>query len=268
MLAPSHPLRKAIDEDVNSLRRANFPDTKWSVTGCFVEVADSSIWVYQHASYVMASKVYYRNIKASVNLTYLPPLLQTCRTGRNHHLLEPFFCDNIALQVAWSDHPDLLQELDGVPADVTEGIFAARGVSTLSGLDFDENTWTKRLVGALKRHLPKHDAKYTADDATRFRIVQSQYSLLGTSSDVVECYIFRGCTDIRIGKTIVVDVEDDPPSSGDDTKIELGKKGDPLSAYPPKLGQLVAACHITILQKCARMFIKGKPIILEVLVCT
>ena len=159
----------------------------------------------------------------------------------------------------------MLQELDRVPADVTEGIFAARGVSTLTGLDFDDNTWTKRLVGALKRHLPNHDAKYTADDATSFRIVQSQYSLLGTADHVVECYIFRGCTDIRIGKNIVVLVEvedqiEDPPSSGDDSKIELGNKADPLNAYPPKLGQLVAAIHITILQKCTRMFIKGKPI--------
>ena len=178
--------------------------------------------------------------------------------------MNPFFAIIIALQDAWSDHPDLLQELDRVPADVTEGIFAARGVSTLTGLDFDDNTWTKRLVGALKRHLPNHDAKYTADDATSFRIVQSQYSLLGIADDVVECYInFRGCTDIRIGKNIVVETEDqieDSPSSGDDSKIELRKKADPLNAYPPKLGQLIAAIHITILQKCARMFIKGKPI--------
>ncbi len=79
-------------------------------------------------------------------------------------------------------------------------------------------------------------------------------------------HTFPGCTDIRIGNKVVEvenpleDQQEDPPSSGEDTKIEVGKKVNPLLAYPPKLGQVVAAIHITIIQKCARMFIKEKPI--------
>ena len=104
----------------------------------------------------------------------------------------------------------------------------------MSGLEFNENTWTKRLVGSLKRHLPRHDVKHTAEDATNFKTVQARYSLLGTSSDIINCYIFHGCTDIRIGKNIMVEVDasqddsqGDPPSSGDEANIEVSKKADP-----------------------------------------
>ena len=60
------------------------------------------------------------------------------------------------------------------------------------------------------------------------------------------------------------DLQDDSPSSGDKNTLEVGKNADPLETYPPKLGHIMAAIHISIVQKCARMFMKGKPIKEEV----
>lgn len=89
-LSPTHPLRRAIDQDITSLRKSNFKGAKWSVSGHFVKVEDSTIWVYQHQSHVAASDVPFKGIKACVNVTYEPPLVQTCK-GKEHHILEPFF---------------------------------------------------------------------------------------------------------------------------------------------------------------------------------
>lgn len=146
-----------------------------------------------------------------------------------------------------------------------EGMFATRGAFVLSGLDFTENTWTQRLVGSMKRHLPSHEVRYTADEALNFRNVQAKHSLLGNSMDIINCFLFQGSVDAQINKYIGMQVEsespqEDAPSSGDDGNIEVGKKADPLGEYPPKLGQLVAGIQISIVQKCARMFMNGKPI--------
>ena len=97
--------------------------------------------------------------------------------------------------------------------DIDTGMFASRGFSQLSGLEFNENTWTKHLVGSLKRHLPRHDVKYTAEDATNFKTVQVRYSLLGNSSAII---IFHGCTDIRIGNNIMVEVDAEQEDSQGD----------------------------------------------------
>lgn len=95
-----------------------------------------------------------------------------------------------------------------------------------------------------------------------FRNVQAKHSLLGNSMDIINCYLFQGSVDAQINKYIGMQVESESPqaSSGDDGNIEVGKKADPLGEYPPKLGQLVAGIQISIVQKCARMFMNGKPI--------
>ena len=70
--------------------------------------------------------------------------------NEEHRILEPFFTDNVTLRSIWADQPNLLQELNEVSEDVDTGMFASRGFSQLSGLEFNENTWTKHLVGSLK----------------------------------------------------------------------------------------------------------------------
>ncbi len=267
-LVSSHALRKAIDQDIASLRKANFV-TKWSVTGQFVKVEDSQIWVYQHLGHVAASNVFLKNIRACINIVYDPPVARLCR-GEQHYLLETFFCDNKALRFAWEDHPDMLVELDRAPEYTISGMFATRGTAKQSGLEFSENIWTERLVGSLQRHLPNHHVQCTANDAQNFRNVQARYSLLGNSFEIISCYIFRGCTDAKINEIPVElaglqdDPDPDPLSSEDDSKIEVGREADPFCEYPPKLGQLVAAIQISNVQKCARMFMKGKAIKEEV----
>ena len=70
--------------------------------------------------------------------------------------------------------------------------------------------------GGLIEDLPRHDVKYTAEDATNFKTVQARYSLLGNSSAIINCYIFHGCTDIRIGKNIMVEVDAEQEDSQGD----------------------------------------------------
>ena len=73
---------------------------------------------------------------------------------------------------------------------------------------------------------------------------------------------------IRIGKNIMVEVDaeqedsqSDPPLSGDEaTTYRSMQKADPQEPYPPKLGQVIAATHISLVQKCARIFLKKKTI--------
>ena len=53
---------------------------------------------------------------------------------------------------------------------------------------------------------------------------------------------------IRIKDKVVEvdDPQDDPPSSGEENTVEVSKKTDPLETYPPKLGQITVAVHISI----------------------
>ena len=196
-------MRQAIAEDIKDWRKGKFSlkTGNWSVSSHFVRVAGSSLWVYSHQGYVSASDAKYAHFNSCVTIMHLPPSLQRC-SGDEHLILEPFFSDNMALQSLWADKPDLLQELKKVREDISTGMFAAQGFASMSGLDFNENTWTKRLVSCLERHLPTHTVSYTAEDATNFRNVQSRYSLLGNSPDIISCYVFHGCTDIRINDKV------------------------------------------------------------------
>lgn len=265
-----------MDSDISELRKGAFHvSVPWSVAGNFARVKDTKLWVYCHPGHVNASDALYQNFSNCVNVVETPPCISTCKS--NHcEVLQPFFCDNEVLEQTWTDvgMMDLVDELkETTRADpaLDSGMFASQGCTAASGFEYNKNTWTKRLMGSLQRHLPNHQVKYTAQCAMEFATYQSTLSLLGTSRKVLMCYPFQGCNDSTINRTqVLVEVSryDDnsphhlrspPHSSGDETTIECGKQADRLAPYPPKLGELTARIYISVIQKCCRMFLKNKP---------
>lgn len=274
ILSSKHPLRKVIDSDIQDLRKGLFSvSDAWSVSGQFNRVKNSKIWVYGHAGHVNTSDASYENFARCMDVIETAPCLQKCPSNRCDVLLQPFFSDNTALESIWSEMGEisLLTEFRAAklanPA-LDQGIFASQGAIDASGFEYNENTWTKRLVGSLERHLPNHNIKYTAEFGPNFINYQSTLSLLGSSPRVVMCYPFRGCNDCNIdGAPVHVHVHEDeeppmspPQSSGDEANVEIGKQADRLSPCPPKIGELTAGIHISIVQKCCRMFFKNKPV--------
>ena len=156
---------------------------------------------------------------------------------------------------------DLVQQLrDTTSANpqISTGMFATPECCDASGFEYDENTWTKRLVASLDIHLPKNTVTYTAEHAIRFATYQSTRSLLGTSQSVLQCYPFQGCTDGAI-KNIQVQVENqggDSPNSPLTSGDEHGKQVVRLSPVPPKLGELISAMNIKKLAGCSLKKIK------------
>lgn len=264
----------AIDSDIADFRNGCFDVSKaWSVTGKFEKSDIPKLWVYAHTGYVKNSAAVFGNFKKCVDIEHTPPCTRNC-TSSHCNILLPFFCDNKTLKQSWCDlgMEDLAKECDDAMRKnpgLEEGIFASQGCSNASGFEFHENTWTKRLVGSLNRHLPNHDVKYTAESSMHFATYQSPLSNLGTDHGVVQCYPFHGATDFAISNKIQVQVEvsnneasphSPPQSSGDEVEIELGKQADPMQKYPNKIGELTAAIINSIIQKCCRMFKKNKPI--------
>lgn len=266
-------MRKLISADIGDFRKGEFKVSKpWSITGKFIRVRDTNIWVYCHQGHVKCSQATFDNFKMCVDIVQSEPCLDWCESYSQHcEVLQPFFCDNISLEHLWvkTGKMDLVQQLKDTKSanpQISTGMFATPGCCDASGFEYDENTWTKRLVASLDIHLPKNTVMYTAEDAIRFAAYQNTRSLLGTSQIVLQCYPFQGCTDSAI-KNIQVQVEnegDDSPNSpltsGDEAVMEHGKQADRLSPVPPKLGELISAMNISIIQKACRMLFKKKSI--------
>lgn len=267
-IPPSHPLRKVIDEDIDDFRTAFKRNTScgtWSVTGSFEKSPHhTNIWVYAHSTHVKNSDATYDNFRRRMNIELTKGCTEKFNsTNHNCELLLPFFCDNTTLVEYWKDlgRSDLAQECETAMQTnptLDTGIYASQGCTdNTSGREFHKSTWSKRLVGALSRHLPNHNIKYIVELARHFGTYQQALSLLGNSPEIVRCYAFRGATDICINKKryIQVEVDDDdidasPRSSSGEGLIEVGRQ-----AYPPKLGEIIAAIINSAIQK---TFIKKK----------
>lgn len=268
-------MRKLIDADIKLLRKAEFrtEDSKgWSVSGSFQRVRTSNVWVYMHATHVSASNAEYNNFAHCLDVEKYREPYDYCRDRSNHYILQPFFSDNTSLQDDWEyevskagEHEQLralLQQLKSQMAGLMEEDLFSFQVCH-NGCMWDENTWSKRLVGALRQHLPNQTATYTAEDGLKFKSKAASRSGLD-SLELVKCFLFHGSTDITLKDSTLLAVEYPPPhdsqSSGDEKCIENGKKSDPIQEYPPKIGQLWACMHISIVEKCLRMFLQQKPI--------
>jgi len=80
---------------------------------------------------------------------------------------------------------------------------------------------------------------------------------------LLSCYVFHGASDISFkNKPVLVDIglaHADDSSSGEECTIQHAKQADPVKvSMPPKLGELLAAMHISSVQKVVKMF-KHKP---------
>ena len=181
-----------MDADVSDLRQSGL-NMKWSVANCFAKVGQTNYWVYCHSGHIACNTVLFDNFKSCMDVTMDDSSYGECGSCSHCHILEPYFSDNFMLEKSWDQggHTDLVQELKQameVNIGLDEGIFASQGCVTSSGNEWIENTWTKRLVGALERHLPNHKVKYTAELGRTFATTQAPLSGLSTDGRILRCY--------------------------------------------------------------------------------
>jgi len=141
--------------------------------------------------------------------------------------------------------------------------FCSPGVAALGPSQYDENAWSKRLTFSLSEFLPddlKESVQYTGHDGLMFCFKQALKSEIPNEDYLLSCYVFQGASDISIkNKPVLVDIGADDSSSGEKCTIEHAKQADPVKvSMPPKLGELLAAMHTSLVQKVVKMF-KHKP---------
>ena len=283
-MSPSSSFKTAITHDIARLRKADFKkDGKsvvWTISGNFRRVADTPIWLYQHGTHVNCSVAKYLNFKDMCAVTsHICDDLPKC-TNPNHDRLEPFFHDNCGLKKVYTSLTSsqdverkayaerqlrkVTQVFDGHISD-NETPFFSNGIAELRPSQYSENVWSKRLTYALKEFLP-HDLRdkvnYTAEDEPYFGMRQVLKSKIPNESYLLSCYIFKGASDITIKNepiTVTVDDandEDTTSTSGEECSIENGKQSDAISSsMPSKIGEVLAAMHISLVQKVYKMFL-------------
>lgn len=200
--------------------------------------------------------------------------------------LEPFFKDNRALQRLYiqilnsletpstpltpeteqlrdfvrRQYNDIDRHMQGLAGELgSDSPFYTSGHANLGAVQFPENTWSKRLSASLKQFLPsdlKDKVAYTAQSATEFGNKHSLATGFVSSSSIINLYPFRGASNIRIkNRPLIIDSGADDDTSGEECIVEVGKQADKISdPIPDKVGELLAAMHIALVQKVLRMF--------------
>lgn len=285
-MEPPKVLKDAISMDIAVLRSARFLDKKkgsisWTITGRFMQVPDTNMWLYQHSNHVNCSAAMYENFLSmcKVNKQAPPKHLPECRAHTQHDALEPFFRDNVTLQLFYQCEMSRLQEgdrrrqyLEGKLEKVTAILdghinhedtpFCSPGLPELRPTQFNEDAWSKRLAYSLMEFLPDNlgsGVNYTAKDGPSFGLKQSIKSGVPNESYLLSFYPFQGVSDISIKNSPIIMArpinEEDDQTSGEECSIENGRQADPLmTSVPPKIGELLASMHISLVQKIVRMF--------------
>ena len=143
--------------------------------------------------------------------------------------------------------------------------FCSPGVADLGPSQFDKNAWSKRLAFSLQEFLPsdlRGSVQFTGDDGMSFGLKQTLRSEIPNDPCLLSCYIFKGASDISIkNQPVLVDdgLADAEDSNGEECIVESGKQSDLVKAsMPPKIGEVLAAMHIALVQKVVKMF-NNKP---------
>ncbi len=114
----------------------------------------TNIFVFLHNTYVTASSAKYVSFESCISIRITEPYLDECN-NTDHHFFQPFFRNNVSLKRSWHSFSELLEEI--YTHDMDSGMFASRNNFSLSGFQYTDNTWTRRLAGALIRHLPQRN---------------------------------------------------------------------------------------------------------------
>ena len=210
-----------------------------------------------------------------------PTSYPVCLANQHDGLL-PFFLANQPLKLYYTAKlptlPDgerkqhLARQLNRVQSVLDGSLghdrtpFCSPGVAALGPSQYDENALSKRLTFSLSEFLPddlKESVQYTGHDGLMFGLKQALKSGIPNEDYLLSCYVFQGASDISIkNKPVLVDIglaHADDSSSGEECTTEHGKQADPVKvSMPPKLGELLAAMHISLVQKVVKMF-KHKP---------
>ena len=214
--------KAAITQDLQCLNRGEFKtkgSCNWGMM-MFERVAQSNVFVFIHQTYVACSSAEYNNFKKILRVASIERKWEDCTQG-NHYALQPFFMDNMQLQLLYatvlcgdlSDSErqfvsDQKKKLDKFQPDEPNfgagSCFVTGGDTNNSGVTFRENTWTQRLCACLKLVVTdelKHSVHYTAEDGPLFQYKQAIYT--GLPLDFVGCYPFRGAPDVTIKRRVI-----------------------------------------------------------------
>ena len=281
---PSEVFKNAIKGDIALLERANFATKgRWSTANSFKHVPNTKVWIYSHGAHVSCSKAEYSNFQELCSMYNIKPNPSVCVDCPidGHDALQPFYFNNLYLKRYFTETltnlPDdsvrrgyIADQLTKVTAVLENQVdFKGTPFHTGQAADcppslFSENIWSRRLAASLEEFLPNDTVEYTAEDGPHFSFQQSVKS--GIPNTLVSAYPFQGTPDIVIKKKTPIVIEtasggDSSPSgetSGEEHPIEHGKQADPLTNPVPKVGELLANMHISLVQKALRKFL-NKP---------
>ena len=140
------------------------------------------------------------------------------------------------------------------------------GQGDIAATMISENSWTKRLVGCLRKILPrlKDHIQYTGTIA--FPHIQSKTSTLPCF--LCGCYPFQGAPDITVHSIAICNDlgrSDEgkggnacSDESGGSEIVEHGLDKLQKEQHCPKLGQLVAGMHMILVRKVLKKFLSNK----------
>lgn len=263
---------------------------------CFKPITKDT-WMFHHGRHANPSSTKLSQISSIIEVDNEDTGTLYCNESHQHFLLDSFLYDNSALicrlqQVRQSE--EVIKTIEQFMLNpVMKGEvhpYAYKFQPNESVYSIDENTWTKRLVGSLRKYL--HSEVIYSAETKDFRENFACYTSIpeGSIASHVQISIFRGSPDTIIKRNPVTivkeeeedDSEDEPMIAGEEmlsmsdmmssadsdyfigetSKGETSKQQNQMNAVvhglPEKLGELVANMWWMGTAKLVKRILKGK----------
>lgn len=229
---------KAIESDIYLLNQYGIKITtkgQWLPNGSFHQIHDY-VWIYEHTTHATPSSTDYSQISSFFSVSVGEEDIRLCLDSSHHHFkLNSFFYSNRTLsgvvnkilscspdtsidKVALQQYKDSFESCKENTKD-DEGPFAFKYNFWDCTFDIDENTWMKRLVGALKEYLPdlRQNISFTANKGPEFKSSLEYYSSVRNIHSHSNISPFQGSPDILIHHSVPVQVagEDESPMANE-----------------------------------------------------
>ena len=270
-----------IAQDIRQLNECYFGKKFSASTQSFQKVPRLPIFVFEHSTHMACCSVTYTALLKGIRQFDNNPrnILCDVKDDMVHHLLQPFFGNNDQVRMIYKSlleddtttaeektfFQSIIDKLDE-KVDRNKGAdlcFETVGQGDAVATMMSENSWTKRLVGCLRKILPrlKDHIQYTGTIA--FPHIQSKTSTLPCF--LCGCYPFQGAPDITVHSIAICNDlgrSDEgkggnacSDESGGSEIVEHGLDKLQKEQHHPKLGQLVTGMHMVLIGKVLKKFL-------------
>ena len=281
-------LQKVIRNDLKLLKDAKLASKcKYLADGSFRKLSPATpyVYIYQYKKeHAACSKTLFSEIVSCVDVQLTAKALMPACTESSHQhrhrFLLPFFKDNEKTMATYNEDssPELNADrelLKNILARPESGIGTMFEAPQSSSFGWDENDWTKRLVGGIQKMFSEIEVIYTAEMGLTWH--NSMLSSIGVVGPLLkEFFLFRGAPDVLIKKkkatcTMVMsqvmslcesEGSDDSPDVSviEDSFQRTPRRPATSSGLPEKVGELFAGLHIILVSKFLKKLLKSKSI--------